>query len=43
MGDVRVSADWEVWDWGADFMAVFRARRSESKERIEESNSVCAS
>ena len=39
MGEERVEWDWEA-DWGIEVMAVLRARRSSSKERIEVSNSA---
>ena len=43
MGDVRVSPDWDAVGDEAVLREVLRARRSLSKPRIEESNSVCAS
>jgi hypothetical protein len=40
---VREACDCEEDTPGGDVMAVFNARRSVSKDRIELSNSVCAS
>lgn len=39
IGEEWVERDWDA-DWGVEVMAILRARRSSSKERIEVSKSV---